>query len=349
MINLLERMNQPQQPSKNFADYSILFYAKPKTGTSTLIHELYGDKVFFLFSEDRYRHMTGAYLQKVNSWEDFLMCVAQLKNQALKDKFQYVAIDTLDSLFKMCEEHTLQHFDIEALGEAPKGADYVYLRNEFNDKIMMISGMGYTPIYACHEDTELIKVPASECIGIDTSNMKAKYAKGDKAKETPIIYEYERKRYNIKDKNIQSILNNVDNIFHIDLQENKATGEQMRVVNTRTSMYHVAGATPKFIPPVIPMGAKEIKEAFQKALDKEFGEAPVDESKVECKVESRPYETVYEECVNLCRAMVDLGKQVDLAKIIESHLGVGAKIATHASPEKVDKLELIILDLKEIL
>lgn len=347
MINLMNIL--PQQPTKDFYGYSNFFYAKPKTGLSSLVLELYGEEVFFLFSENRYKHLAGAYLQKINTWEELLLCLAQLKNPEMKKKFKYICVDTVDSLRTMCEDYVKGYFGIEQLGDAKKSEDWMMLKTEWN-KLQLIESMGYIPVWNMHMATELVKIPATEAIGVDTTDMKAKYSsKEAKDNKTPTHYEYEKCVPCIKEKHLNAILSKVDNVFFADIQEDLTTGEQKRVLYTRHTMYHYAGCTLQHMPPVIEMSAESLKKNFTEAINKQFGEEEVDESLTESVMQKRDYQEAYDEVVSLGRKMFENKRGVEMTSIVEKYLGEGKSISNDMSPEKIDKLELIILDIKTAL
>ena len=96
----------PNKVSNNLDSYSAFIYGEPKTGKTTFVHDLYGDKVLHLMTEKRYKALDGAYVQYISSWSEYLQVMRQLKkDKELQEKFSVVSVDTVENLYDYLEKY----------------------------------------------------------------------------------------------------------------------------------------------------------------------------------------------------------------------------------------------------
>ena len=167
MNNLLNL--EPQKVSKDIRNYSSFIYGICKIGKTTLVHELYGEDVLFIATENRYKALNGAYVQKVNSWSEFKTTLNQLANPKVKERWQVVCVDTVDNLAKMCDKFIAQKYGEEHCGDKliSYGRDWVDLRQEWDDSITMIDKLGYTPCFISHAMIKTVKIPVESMLETD--------------------------------------------------------------------------------------------------------------------------------------------------------------------------------------
>lgn len=85
---------QPTKISRNLKGKYLLIYGLPKTGKTTLLSKL--PKVLILAFEPGTNALNNTYVQPIEKWADFKSALRQLKSDAMKEKFDFIGIDTAD-------------------------------------------------------------------------------------------------------------------------------------------------------------------------------------------------------------------------------------------------------------
>lgn len=330
----------PQKPTKDFGDYSNLFYGRSKIGKSSLVYSLYKQEVFFIFTEKRYQHLVGAYLRYCPTWASIKKTLKELDNSTNRSQLKYICIDTVDRAFPMCEEYILGKFEEEEFGNVEWSKDYSALKKEWFSVITKIERMGYIPQFVSHEVIVTNKRMVKDGLSPELEDKARK-----KDKKTGAIYvEYETKAPNLKDKYLDIITSTVDNIVHLDIVYD---GEQeKRVAQYRESLLYMGGCTLKYMPDEVAMDADTIRAEYNKAIEKEMGVIEED-AKDEAEDTLIPFDEVKEALKGLGRALIDAGKQKELNDLVTHHLGEGHSVSK-ATEKQLEHLNLLYHDLKEL-
>lgn len=74
----------------------------------------------------------------VNSWGDFLKVLRQLKDPAVKERFETIVVDTADIAYDYCETYICQVNGVSKIGDIPFGGGYNLVAKEFDTKLRSI-------------------------------------------------------------------------------------------------------------------------------------------------------------------------------------------------------------------
>ena len=85
-INLLDIA--PHQVSRDMRGYSVFVYGQPKSGKTTIATR-FPNHLLLAFQKG-YAAIPGAMAQPINSWAEFKKVLRQLKDEAVKQKFETV-------------------------------------------------------------------------------------------------------------------------------------------------------------------------------------------------------------------------------------------------------------------
>ena len=105
---------EPQQISRNLKGKFSLFYGAAGVGKTTLASKF--EKSLILGCEAGTNALNNVYVQPIKTWQDMRQVVSQLtKNEALKEKFYTIVIDTADEAFKLCERWSCNQAGVETV------------------------------------------------------------------------------------------------------------------------------------------------------------------------------------------------------------------------------------------
>lgn len=343
VVNLLDL--EPIKASTDLSSYTSFIYGVPKVGKTTFVHELYGKKVLFIATEKRHKVLVGAHVQYVSSWIDYLQVLAQLRSPQLKERYDVVAIDTVENLWGMLENYILAKYNSTEFGQVEWGKDWIDLKNDWKENLQKIERLGYTPVFISHATQVQVKVPANLILKENVNETMA-LTKDKKTKEE--YYEFLKYVPDLKDKVMAPINKMVDNILFMSLTADE-NGNDHRVIHLRETLQWQAGSTFKGIEPVIKLSA----ESYTKAVEDAIGLIDSDQLKPEKEsVGMDKQELNFKELMNEAK---DLGMEFhnqermnELTRIVDEVFGAGSKL-TEAQPSQAQPLFIAIQRMKEAL
>lgn len=350
MMNLLEL--EPKMAVYDITNYSNCIYGTPKIGKSTFVHELFGEKVIFLATEDRHEALIGAFVQRIHCWTDFLTAMIQLNNPLLKERYRVVCVDTVANLYDMLETFVANKYGEAKLGERKDiyGADYVEVKKTWPKALAMISDAGYKPCFVFHAIQQTVRVPLCNFDLSDPSNngigqvvtVKEKVDGSDKKVEVQYM-EYDKYVPDVPDKVFGPVNKMVDNILFLH-EGLDANGNSGRMIQTRETLQWQAGSTFKDMVPTLPLSAVAYKEALEnciKSLDPNF---VVDHKEAEVR-EVLDFDTLMSTAKDLGFKLYNAGKGDLLTLIIDRVFGTGNKLAeAKVGQEELLKAAIIQLE-----
>jgi len=343
MIDLLNL--EPVKTSIDLNSYTTFIYGIPKIGKSTFVYNLYKDKVLFLATENRYKVLSGAMVQKINTWSDYLTVLAQLRNSKLKEKFDVICIDTVENLYNMLEEYILAKYKETEFGLADWGKDWVDLKNSWKNGLSLIEQIGYSPCFISHAIQVTEKIPASGILKEQVNNTMTLV----KNKNSEDYYEFTKYVPDLKDKVFSPINKMVDNILFMNITTDEK-GAEHRVAYLRGSLQWLAGSTFTDIKSVIPLDAEEYKKAVNEALnliDKDYTKIEKEENSYDSQQEL-DFDELMNEAKKIGVDLIKADKKIEMQKIVDEVFGVGNKL-TLATKDQVQLLYVAVQRLKELL
>ena len=148
---------EPQQISRNLKGKFIFVYGEAKIGKTSLASEL--EKVLIASFEMGSNALHNVYVAPVRTWSDWKDMIRQLtrnKNN-LNEKFNTIAIDTVDEAFKLAEKYVCNQEGVENIKDIPYGAGYKILDEEFMSGFRELAFEGYGLFFISHSTEKTFK------------------------------------------------------------------------------------------------------------------------------------------------------------------------------------------------
>ena len=295
-----------------------------KIGKTSLIAS-FPNSLIFSF-EPGTNALDGIYKINITSWKDFKLAVKQLANDKVKEKFQFLGIDTVDSAYDLCEQYICSTNGVQAIGDIPYGGGWAKLKKEFSKIFRDIAMMGYGIIFISHAQEKTIKENGEEYSRIIPA--------------CPSIA-----------ANIVNKL--VDFIIYIGIEYDGSedeTGE--RYMYFKGNKYMQAGSRFRYIPEKVKFGYQELVDAVNDAIDKQVGaDGAVEKSDNFYQSETRPFDEVMAEAKEIWGKILNKDDSdatvSEMNHIIEKNFG-SQVLLSQTAPAQQDALELTVSDLEDL-
>jgi len=342
-INLMDL--EPIKASTDLSSYTAFIYGIPKIGKTTFVHNMYGDRVLFIATEKRHKVLVGAKVQYVSSWMEFLTVLAQLRNPKLKERYDVIAIDTVENLYKMLEAYILAKFGKTEFGQVEWGKDWVDLKNDWSNNLQMIERLGYTPVFISHATQVQTKIPVN---GILKENINDTMTLTKDKKTHEEYYEFMKYVPDLKDKVMAPINKMVDNILFMTITADESLKEH-RVIHLRETLQWQAGSTFTGIAPVIALSADSYKKAVSDAIGLlDDSQKKSEKESVGMEYEELNFDDLMKEARDLGLVFHNAKRMDELQRVVDEVFGAGNKL-TSAKKHQAQPLFIAIQKMKEIL
>ena len=322
----------PHQVSRDLRGYSVFFYGSPKSGKTTIASKFPGALV--LAFEKGYLAIPGIMAMPINSWGEFKKALAELKDEAVKLKFQTVVIDTADIAYQYCEKYICNRESnakatYETIGDIPFGKGYKLAQAEFDECIRRILQMDYGLVLISHDQDKTF-----------TDEQGKEYNKIIPTLDARCRLVCER---------------TCDIIGYSRIVETEGGGTATKLFLRETPRF-MAGSRFKHIAPVIDFNYESLVKALTDAIDAEAAEhgATAVTETAAINVHKEPEKTYdfeamkaeFQEVVGDILARIPTAS-TQIAGIIDNHLGKGKKVA-ECTPDQVEQLDLILFELRKL-
>ena len=322
--------------------YSTFVYGYPKTGKTTFINDLYGEKVLFLATERRHDAIPNAHVINIDSWAEFLKVMKLLKDPKLHEKYDAIALDTVSRFEAYCEQYVLSDLQIEDLSDAAWGKGFSAYNKELEKGLSLIEKSGYTPIFISHAKSETKKVLVSEATDEEKGVDGATVVKEDGKQ----YVEYQKTVPDIKTKFFNMINRIADNILFLDLSVD-SKGLEHRKIFYRDNLTHLAGATFRHMPETTDLSADAYSDAVKKAIESEGTDNIVEGKREQSKGVEYDFDSIMKEIAELGKKLQKDGKANERQKVIEEVLGKGRKVKD-LDESQAEIASVLVDKLKEI-
>lgn len=322
--------------------YSTFVYGYPKTGKTTFINDLYGEKVLFLATERRHDAIPNAHVINIDSWAEFLKVMKLLKDPKLHEKYDAIALDTVSRFEAYCEQYVLSDLQIEDLSDAAWGKGFSAYNKELEKGLSLIEKSGYTPIFISHAKSETKKVLVSEATDEEKGVDGATVVKEDGKQ----YVEYQKTVPDIKTKFFNMINRIADNILFLDLSVD-SKGLEHRKIFYRDNLTHLAGATFRHMPETTELSADAYSNAVKKAIESEGKDNIVEGKREQSKGVEYDFDSIMKEIAELGKKLQKDGKADERQKVIEEVLGKGRKVKD-LDESQAEIASVLVDKLKEI-
>lgn len=166
---------EPSIVSKDLKGYAIGIYGASGSGKTTTATQ-FGNAIV-MDTELGTKALGGIFRQPVLTWIDCLTFVNQLKQPAVKERFDTVVIDTIGALVSHAEKYVLDHFgatDLNDMKALPYGKGHTELSKMFYYLFNTILEQGYGLIVVGHEKSVVDTETEETFVDIDIANKRVK-------------------------------------------------------------------------------------------------------------------------------------------------------------------------------
>lgn len=316
---------EPTKISRDLKGKYIFAYGAAKIGKTSLIAS-FPKSLIFSF-EPGTNALNNIYKVNITSWKDFKLSVKQLQNDKVKEKFDFIGIDTVDIAYELCEQYICNINGVSSIGDIPYGKGWTTLKKEFSKIFRDIAMAGYGLIFISHATEKTVKdnqgeyqkiVPACPSVG-------------------------------------ESIVNKlVDFIIYIGIEyENDEDSVGTRYMYFKGNKYIKAGSRFKYIPNKVKFGYQELVDAVNDAIDKQVGNngETVERNENFYQSDERPFSDVMEEAKAIWGKILDKDDSdqtvEQMSKIIEKNFGTRI-LLSQTTPSQQESLELTVSDLNDL-
>ena len=323
MLDLLSL--QPHQVSNDLRGYSVMFYGEAKSGKTTTASKF--PKSLIIAFEKGYAALPGVMAIPVNSWTDFLKILRQLKDPAVKEKFETIIIDTVDIAYDYCEQFICSQAEVDSSADIPFGGGYSKLSKEFDSKLRSIVQQDFGVVLISHST--------------------------DKAFKDENGIEYNKIIPTLPAK-ARLIASRMCDIIGYSRSVNTDTGTKTMLFLRGTERYE-AGSRFKYTPDAIEFNHDNLVNAIQGAVKKQAQEDQIESSQMKDNINTKnltalDFEDLLLQFNSIAARLASANSEKNIPKItdiVEKYLGIGKKV-NDMSKGQADLLDMILYDLKEL-
>lgn len=315
---------EPTKISRDLKGKYIFAYGQAKIGKTSLIAS-FPKSLIFSF-EPGTNALDNIYKINITSWKDFKLAVKQLANDKVKEKFDFLGIDTVDIAYDLCEAYICSTNGVQAIGDIPYGGGWTKLKKEFSKVFRDIAMMGYGIIFISHAQEKTIKDGGEEYTRIVPAC--SSIASG--------------------------IVNKlVDFIIYIGIEYDGPEDETgTRYMYFKGNKFIQAGSRFRYIPAKAKFGHDELVNAVNDAIDKQVGaNGAVEKGENFYQSESRPFDEVMAEAKDIWGKILDKNDSdaivSEMNHIIEKNFGSQVLLSQTTAAQQ-DALELTVSDLEDL-
>ena len=320
---------KPHQVSRDLKGYSVFLYGSPKSGKTTTASRFPGALV--LAFEKGYSAIPGIMAMPINSWGEFKKALSELRDPAVKEKFQTVIIDTADIACQYCEKYicnreSTANANYETIGDIPYGKGYKLAQNEFDECLRRVLQMDYGLVLISHDQDKTFT--------------------DEQGNEFNKIIPTLDPRYRLVCERTCDIIG-YSRIVEVD-------GQSATKLFLRETPRLMAGSRFKYIEPVIDFNYEALVNAIGKAVDAEAAQhganAVINES-VNLHKEEKTYDFAalkaeFQEIVGNLMTQ-NQSNAIKISAIVDTHLGNGKKV-TDCTADQAEQLDLILFELRKL-
>lgn len=144
---------KPTTVSRDLKGKFVFLYGAPKVGKTTLAVQF--PKNLILGFEHGWNAIDNVMAVDVPTWAEFKKYVKQLSDDAMKEQFHTITIDTVGLAYERCEAYICSRESVDKIGDIPYGAGYKMVDKEFDEVIRKITLLGYGLVLIGHEKVRI--------------------------------------------------------------------------------------------------------------------------------------------------------------------------------------------------
>lgn len=320
MIDLLSL--EPQRISRDLKGKYILLYGLPGVGKTSLASEF--KNVLIAGFEMGTNALNNVYVQPIKTWKDWRDMVKQLcTKDALKDKFDSIAIDTADFAWDLCVKWICSQNGVEKLGDIPWGGGYDLAKKEYTQTFRDLTYSGYGLVFISHSTEKVYKNEKGEDY-------------------TQIVPALPNRPFDIVNKMVDIIAYIREIPVEIgDKIENK------RYMFLRGDQRFLAKSRFKYIKPRIELSYQGLVDAIFDAIDEEVAHTGGTASNEENPYTKQNFEEIMEDAKQLWGQVVQSNKTEQALAILEEEFGKPTRFS-EILPEQTKELNAALIKIRDL-
>ena len=321
MIDLLSL--EPQRISRDLKGKYILLYGLPGVGKTSLASEF--KNVLIAGFEMGTNALNNVYVQPIKTWKDWRDMVKQLcTKDALKDKFDSIAIDTADFAWDLCVKWICSQNGVEKLGDIPWGGGYDLAKKEYTQTFRDLTYSGYGLVFISHSTEKTYKNEKGEDY-------------------TQIVPALPNRPFDIVNKMVDIIAYIREIPVEIgDKVENK------RYMFLRGDQRFLAKSRFKYIKPRIELSYQGLVDAIFEAIDEEVAHTGGTASNEENPYTKQNFEEIMEDAKQLWGQVVQNNKTEQALAILEEEFGKPTRFS-EILPEQTKELNAALIKIRDLI
>ena len=321
MIDLLSL--EPQRISRDLKGKYILLYGLPGVGKTSLASEF--KNVLIAGFEMGTNALNNVYVQPIKTWKDWRDMVKQLcTKDALKDKFDSIAIDTADFAWDLCVKWICSQNGVEKLGDIPWGGGYDLAKKEYTQTFRDLTYSGYGLVFISHSTEKTYKNEKGEDY-------------------TQIVPALPNRPFDIVNKMVDIIAYIREIPVEIgDKVENK------RYMFLRGDQRFLAKSRFKYIKPRIELSYQGLVDAIFEAIDEEVAHTGGTASNEENPYTKQNFEEIMEDAKQLWGQVVQNDKTEQALAILEEEFGKPTRFS-EILPEQKKELNAALIKIRDLI
>lgn len=321
MIDLLSL--EPQRISRDLKGKYILLYGLPGVGKTSLASEF--KNVLIAGFEMGTNALNNVYVQPIKTWKDWRDMVKQLcTKDALKDKFDSIAIDTADFAWDLCVKWICSQNGVEKLGDIPWGGGYDLAKKEYTQTFRDLTYSGYGLVFISHSTEKTYKNEKGEDY-------------------TQIVPALPNRPFDIVNKMVDIIAYIREIPVEIgDKIENK------RYMFLRGDQRFLAKSRFKYIKPRIELSYQGLVDAIFEAIDEEVAHTGGTASNEENPYTKQNFEEIMEDAKQLWGQVVQNDKTEQALAILEEEFGKPTRFS-EILPEQTKELNAALIKIRDLI
>lgn len=329
----------PHQVSRDLRGYSVFFYGEPKSGKTTIASHF--PESLLLAFEKGYNTLAGVMAQPINNWSEFRKVLRQLKEDAVKEKFSTIIIDTADIAYDYCTKYICDNakrpdgsFGVDKVSDIPYGQGYGMIEKEFDECLRSIVQMDYGLVLISHSTDKSF---------IDENGVEYN-------KIVPTL-----------DKRATKVVSRMTDIIGYSRAVVDNEGKESVKLFMRGTPRYMAGSRFKYTPEYIDFSYDNLVNAINDAIDRQSNEEGKEffTDKRNNLYEDTTKELNFDDLMNTFNDIINRlianndesifqeYYQPRIVQITDKYLGRGQKVS-QISREQVEALSLIVEDLQEL-
>ena len=267
----------------------------------------------------------NVYVAPIKTWSEWKSYIKQLcSKKELKERFESIAVDTVDQAWELCTKWVCAQNNVEELRDLPYGQGYDLAKKEFHGTFRELSYNGYGIVFISHSEEKT-------------------YKDDNSAEYTKIVPALNKRPFDVVNKMVDIIAY----IREIPVQIGDEI-ERKRYMFLRGDDRFLAKSRWAHITPKIELSYESLVQAIYDAIDAEIADKGGEASNNDNPYTKRTFEEAMDEARILWGKVINDGELEEAQKILQNVFGKPTKFS-EILPEQINELNIALEQIKTLL